>query len=119
MTAVTRPLSVDDAGTLTRLVSDNRVNHAPWEPVRDPEFFTVDGQRDVITSLLDRQEYGLTIPHVILNEDGEVAGRITLDGITRGAFQSCTIGYWVALDSNGRGRPPQPLHAWRRSRSTN
>jgi ribosomal-protein-alanine N-acetyltransferase len=40
---------------------------------------------------------------VILNEEGEVTGRITLDAITFGAFQSCTIGYWVALENNGRG----------------
>ncbi len=102
-TAVTRLLSIDDAAVLTRLVTDNRVNHAPWEPLRDPDFYTVDGQRAVIAAQLDRYDFGLTLPHVILDEGGEVTGRITLDGITRGAFQSCTIGYWVALENNGRG----------------
>ena len=26
-----------------------------------------------------------------------------MSGITRGAFQSCSVGYWVAPDYNGRG----------------
>ena len=100
---VTRLLRIDDAAALTRLVTDNRANFAPWEPLRDPDFYTVDGQRAVISSQLDRYEFGLTLPHVILDEHGGMTGRITLDGITRGAFQSCTIGYWVALENNGRG----------------
>jgi [ribosomal protein S5]-alanine N-acetyltransferase len=34
---------------------------------------------------------------------GAVAGRITLNGIVRGAFQSCSVGYWVSEAVGGRG----------------
>jgi ribosomal-protein-alanine N-acetyltransferase len=100
---VTRPLSLEDAPALAALLGDNREFFAPWEPLREEAFFTPDGQREVIGGLLERQGLGLGLPHVIVNEQGAVAGRITLDGITRGAFQSCGMGYWVAPADNGRG----------------
>jgi ribosomal-protein-alanine N-acetyltransferase len=40
---------------------------------------------------------------VILNESGEVAGRINLNDIVRGAFHSANLGYWVSEKDNGRG----------------
>jgi ribosomal-protein-alanine N-acetyltransferase len=30
-------------------------------------------------------------------------GRITLNGIVRGAFQSCSVGYWLSAAAGGRG----------------
>lgn len=56
--AVTRLINLDDPPELARLVADNRVEFAPWEPLRDPAFYTVDGQRDVIASVLDRHDFG-------------------------------------------------------------
>ena len=100
---VTRLLTLEDASALAELLTDNRAFLAPWEPLRDLAFFTARGQRDVLRGLLERHALGLTIPHVVLNESGAVAGRITLDGIARGAFQSCGMGYWVAGPDNGRG----------------
>ena len=52
---------------------------------------------------MDRFGDGEALPHVILDEHEHVVGRITLSGITHGAFQSCTLGYWVAPEYNGRG----------------
>jgi ribosomal-protein-alanine N-acetyltransferase len=101
--AATRLIAVDDAPALAELVNESRGFLAPWEPIRPESFFTVAGQREVIEGLLDRRFLGLTSPHVVLTPTGEVAGRITLDGITRGAFQSCGMGYWVAERHNGQG----------------
>jgi len=39
----------------------------------------------------------------ILGGDGAVIGRITLNGIVRGPFQSCSVGYWVSEAANGNG----------------
>ncbi len=39
----------------------------------------------------------------ILDEEDRVAGRITLNDIVRGAFQSCHLGYWLSAAANGRG----------------
>ena len=81
----------------------NRAFLAPWDLVRDEEYFTIEGQRRRIETVLADCDRGLACPHVILGEAGEVVGRVTLDGIERGPFQSCNLGYWVGRDANGRG----------------
>ena len=98
----TRPIAVDDAAQLVALLGRNREFLSPWQPVREPEFFTLDGQREVIKGMLRELERSVTVPHVIVNHD-RIVGRVTLSNIVRGPFQSCTIGYWVSADANGQG----------------
>jgi ribosomal-protein-alanine N-acetyltransferase len=43
------------------------------------------------------------VPRVILDEAGQVAGRVNLNDIVRGAFQSASVGYWLSAAANGRG----------------
>jgi [ribosomal protein S5]-alanine N-acetyltransferase len=99
----TRLITLEDAPVLAELVAANREFLAPWDPVRDDDFYTVSGQRDLIGDALRRHALGSVLPHVIVNESGRVAGRITLNDIVRGPFQSCILGYWLNLADNGRG----------------
>ncbi|MBG0739552.1 GNAT family N-acetyltransferase [Paeniglutamicibacter antarcticus] len=39
----------------------------------------------------------------IVDGTGTLLGRITLNGIVRGTFQSCSLGYWVGAADNGPG----------------
>jgi ribosomal-protein-alanine N-acetyltransferase len=98
----TRRIAVQDAVELVELVGRNREFLAPWEPAREPEFFTLDGQRGAIERILQELEQGVTVPHVIVAHD-RIVGRVTLSNIVRGPFQSCNIGYWVSGDANGQG----------------
>ena len=100
---VTRLVTQDDAPVLAELLWVNRYFLAPWEPIRDEDNYTVEGQRTTIKSALERYRQGITVPSVILDEEGRVVGRITLNEIVRGAFQSCHLGYWLSADANGRG----------------
>ena len=99
----TRLITLDDAPVLAELLRTNRDFLAPWEPIRGDDYFTVDGQCEVIRDAVERYGQGTTRPHVILDDSGRVVGRITLNGIVRGCFQSCSLGYWVGADYNGRG----------------
>jgi len=99
----TRLLSLDDVPALAELYRDNRDFLAPWEPARDAAFYSVEGQRAAVEGSLTRYKQGLSHPRVILNESGAVAGRVNLSEIVRGAFQSCSLGYWVSAGDNGRG----------------
>jgi ribosomal-protein-alanine N-acetyltransferase len=99
----TRLLALDDAPVLTRLVRKDREFQAPWEPARDERWYTEAGQGADLRAALERHAAGLALPCVVLDDDGAVAGRVTLNNVVRGAFQSCSIGYWVASASNGRG----------------
>ncbi|CAN5360712.1 GNAT family N-acetyltransferase [soil metagenome] len=99
----TRLVTLDDAPVVAQLLQDNREFLAPWEPIRPEGYATADGQREVIRTALDGHEQGSTLPHVIVDDSGHVVGRITLNGITRGPFQSCSLGYWLSASHNGRG----------------
>jgi [ribosomal protein S5]-alanine N-acetyltransferase len=79
----TRLVTLDDAPALAELLQVNRAFLAPWEPIRDDDSYTVEGQRAAIGSALERYGQGITFPSVILDESGRVVGRITLaDGRT-------------------------------------
>jgi ribosomal-protein-alanine N-acetyltransferase len=99
----TRLVSLVDVAVPTRLAVVNREFLAPWDPVHPDVDFTEDGQVAAVLAALSRHRDGTAVPHAILDEDGDVAGRITLNGIVRGPFQSCSVGYWVSEERNGRG----------------
>ncbi|MGW4464200.1 GNAT family N-acetyltransferase [Micromonospora sp. NPDC004704] len=98
----TRLLQLDDVPVLAELARVNRDFLAPWEPVRDEDYFTVEGHRVVVETALEQHQRGTGHPHVIL-DSGRVVGRINLQTIVRGPFQSCSLGYWVNAEDNGRG----------------
>ena len=99
----TRLLELGDAEALAGLVARNREFLAPWEPARLETYFTLDGQVTVVTEALARYEDGGQLPRVILDETGAVVGRINLNTIVRGPFQSASVGYWLAQQAGGRG----------------
>lgn len=92
---VTRPLTPEDAGELSALLVENREFLAPFEPVRDERFFTIDGQRE-------RIENDASHPFAIL-AGSHIAGTVTVSNVVHGPFQSADLGYWVAERLSGRG----------------
>jgi ribosomal-protein-alanine N-acetyltransferase len=101
--AVTRLVSLEDAPALARLLAANRDYLAPWSPVQSARYFTADGQRDILTHDLTAYRRGGMVPLAVLDPDGAVCGRINLNSIVRGAFQSASVGYWVSQSHAGRG----------------
>lgn len=99
----TRLLSVEDAAALTALVQSNRDFLAPWEPDRGEDYFTQAEQLRLIEAALAAHAAGTTHPRVVLDEGGAVVGRINLNNIVRGPFQSASVGYWLSQSVRGRG----------------
>jgi len=97
-----RLLTEDDAGPLAGLLTANREFFAPYDPPHEEDYYIPSGQHRIVTQLLARHEQGTTVPYGIL-EDGELVGRITVNDIVRGAFQSAHLGYWVDQARGGRG----------------
>lgn len=64
-----RPVTLEDAEPLVELLCANREFLAPWEPIRDPGFHTLAGQRLEIERLLGGRGRGVTVAHVVLDED--------------------------------------------------
>ena len=101
-TAPLRRLALADAPALARLARGNRVFLAPTSPVRPDDWFTDEGQERAVRTSLAAAEDGTAYPTVLV-EDEEVVGILNLNSIIRGAFQSASVGYWVAQECNGRG----------------
>jgi len=108
-----RPVRINDTVTL-RLVehadsrqladshSRNRTHLAPWEPARTEEFFTEAWHADDIVTLLASHRAGSALPLVLATSD-QILGRVMLTGITRGALQSASLGYWMDARHAGHG----------------
>ncbi|MFJ3956403.1 GNAT family N-acetyltransferase [Arthrobacter sp. NPDC090010] len=108
---VLRLISPDDAPELAALLRASREHLAPWDPIRPENYFTVQGQRDEIRVALQGHAQGTRAPFVILDDDGAIAGRLNLNTIVRGAFESASLGYWVAADRVGRGLATRAVSA--------
>lgn len=91
-----------DAADLAVLLRQNREHLAAFEPVRQESFFAEAGQREALIAALAEYQAGRAVPFVIL-DDGDIVGRINLNTVVRGAFQSASIGYWVSHHRRGHG----------------
>ena len=80
----------------------NREHLAPWDPRREADFFTVEGQTAAVAGQLAAVRGGLMAAFV-LEREGEVVGRVNLNNIVRGALRSAAVGYWVDVGHQGRG----------------
>jgi [ribosomal protein S5]-alanine N-acetyltransferase len=105
MSVVIRPLTLDDVPELARVLAANREYLAPWDPIRDDSFYTENGQRRIVADVLRGSS---SLPHVIL-ADGELAGRVNLNNLVRGPFQSSSLGYWVSSSHAGKGVASQAV----------
>ena len=97
-----RLVAVDDVDELTALVAQNLDFLAPWDPHRDPDYPTEPVQRRLISEALGRHADGQSVP-LVITEGDRIVGRITVNDIVRGPFQSAHLGYWVSEDRTGRG----------------
>jgi [ribosomal protein S5]-alanine N-acetyltransferase len=97
-----RPAVDADAKPLAALYTANREFLAPWEPLRDESFFTVDGQRMRLRAAQSERQAGLS-NRCVIEDAGAIVGMVSLTSIERGPVQSAHLGYWVARAANGRG----------------
>lgn len=101
--AHTRLARLEDAAEIAARLVENRSFLAPWEPLRPEEYFTAQGQYRLLDQQLTGYTDGHEVPLVVTDDTDRIVGRITVNGIVRGALQSAAIGYWVASSHNGRG----------------
>ena len=95
-------LRLGDAPALADAYCRNRAHLAPWEPLRDDEFFTVAGQEAVVAAQLAAVDRGGSVMWLLRHGD-EVVGRVNLNNVVHGALHSAAAGYWVDAGHQGRG----------------
>jgi len=97
-----RPALRADAGEVAALFAAQREHLAPWDPRREPGFYTRAGQRARLTAV-ERDRAAGTAYRFLILEGGELAGEIAISNVVRRSFQCGNLGYWVAGERNGRG----------------
>lgn len=99
-------LASSDAPALLALETRNRERLLVGAPVRPADWFTEEGQREAIDQALAAADAGLGLPlgiRVLEGGTSRLVGRLTLSAITRRAFESASLGYWVDHEEAGRG----------------
>jgi ribosomal-protein-alanine N-acetyltransferase len=91
-----QPNNVDSMLVLAFLL-DNKVFHAPWEPVRHAEFYTEDAVQLMLNGQARENATGSAL-HLYLQrpQASNILGIVSLSNIIYGAFLSCFLGYRMA-----------------------
>lgn len=101
-----------DAPKLLRYRAENRTHLAPWEPLREESYYTLEHCRQTIADGREAARLDRSYPFLVLDPDErEVLATFTLANLIRGAFQACLLGYGVAAAQQGRGLMHEALQA--------
>ena len=99
-----RPLTEDDAAALLRLQQENREFFGLFSPIRDSDFYTLEGQLDRIRKQAEAREKDQAYNFgIFTNGDSELIGSVSLFQVIRGSLQSAFIGYDLDRKHNGKG----------------
>lgn len=114
---VVRPLRLRDTSAWVEVRRANEEWLAPWEGTPASLGPPVDSWEarhspSVYTAMLRRlrseAREGRGLPFGVTYQ-GRFVGQVSVNGITRGAFDSCWVGYWVDSRVSGRGVTPTAL----------
>jgi [ribosomal protein S5]-alanine N-acetyltransferase len=105
-----------DAARLLQYRVENRAHLAPWEPLRETEYYTLEHCAKTIADGLARARQDRGYPLMVFDpEEQVILATFTFANIVRGAFQACHLGYGVAASMQGQGLMREVLHpgvAW-------
>lgn len=101
-----------DASELLRYRVANRAHLAPWEPLRDEAYGTLEHCVQAIAEGLELARLDRGYPLLVFDRDErEILATLTLANVVRGAFQACHLGYGVAARAQGQGIMHEALQA--------
>ena len=89
-----RELVSEDAAALAEAYRRNREHLERWDPRRDPDFYTEEGQVAAIAGQLASVKSGHSASWVITHGD-EIVGRLNLNNIVMAVLRSASVGYWI------------------------
>jgi ribosomal-protein-alanine N-acetyltransferase len=101
-----------DAPLLLRYRLENRKHLAPWEPLRDENFFTLEHCQRTIAGGRQAAQQDQAFPYAIFATDDRVMiGSFTFANLVRGPFQACHLGYGIAAAWQGQGLMHEALES--------
>lgn len=92
------------AGEVLDFYERNREHLEPWEPTREPKFYTLDYQEMLLEAHLKELLRGRSLRFWLRGKDsGALVGAVNLNQIMREPFQSCQLGYKMDAQFTGQG----------------
>jgi ribosomal-protein-alanine N-acetyltransferase len=91
-----------DAKEILEYYKKNKIHLAPFEPVRDESFYTIETQKKLLNKSYKEFLNGTAIDLGIF-KDEKIIGKIKLSGIVHGSYRNGTIGYSIDEDEQGKG----------------
>ena len=101
------------AGAVAAFYRRNQAAFAPFDPLKDPSFYTEAGQAELLEGDVEQAEADLRYRFFAVQprHPGKVVGMVCLDCVVRGAFQSCFISYKTDRTLWGRGYGAEAIRA--------
>jgi len=101
---ILRPPSVNDAYAVLAYYINNREHLRPWEPERQPDFYTHGTMVQRLAVMQDQMEAGLSVNLLMCDKkNGALAGIINFSNIVHGPLQACHLGFGLDAGHQGRG----------------
>lgn len=99
-----RRMELEDADQSLALRIGNREFMRPFEPIQAETQFTLEGQIETMQKVIQLWEKGCGYGFgIFLSDTNELIGRVNLSNVVRGAWDSCTMGYFMDQRMNGHG----------------
>ncbi len=101
-----------DAQELLRYRVENRAHLAPWEPLREDSYYTLEHCTQAIANGREAAANDHGYPFVVFSPDEAcILASFTLANVVRGPFQACLLGYGINGSQQGRGLMQEALEA--------
>lgn len=106
-----RELAPADAHLVRDYGLRSREFQRPWEPLRPADFWSLESVAGRLGYELElaAQDRSLVVYLFTPLSPGRVIGRVALNNVVRGAFQSCAAGYGLAPEATGKGYMTEAL----------
>lgn len=102
----------DYAAALLTFMTENRDFFAPYEPLRQPVFYTGEFQAQVLRSEFQATLRGTYFRYYLFLKDAptRIIGTVSFSGIARTDDKSCRVGYKLDRYHTGKGYATEALH---------
>jgi [ribosomal protein S5]-alanine N-acetyltransferase len=95
-----------DAGRMARYAVENKEHLAPWEMLRDDEFFIESHWYGQIADWRTEFQEDRSLRLILVDRfkpDSDILGHLGFSNIVRGPFQACYLGYSLDYRAEGKG----------------
>ncbi|RRJ61661.1 N-acetyltransferase [Paenibacillus oralis] len=102
---ILKELGAPDAEAVLDYLRRNREVLGPWERTKEPEYYTLEYQRELLHQESEKIASGDLCKWWIFRQEepGRIIGSVVLSNIVRGAFQSCHLGYGLDGKEHRKG----------------